>query len=260
MVGDIRVNNLISGTPQVIYGVGTICSPKLKDILCQEDGNNYHKYVMLSNIVSSDFNDLITLFEKMGFEEELKVDIPASYNKFDFLTRTSLNVRAYFLNALSLVFKETVVYLDVEKSLAFLVEEESPEIVGSVNRDNYSELEELIRQVLYIRGINKSIDKKVEQELSPQQKALENMFQQYESSMPSFNPEHKDYELDNIISKVCAAGIGYTLFNIYDLTVYQLYDQFSSLIQMKAWEIEKSIYAFNGGDSFKPLSWLKNTN
>ena len=42
----------------------------------------------------------------------------------------------------------------------------------------------------------------------------------------------KGISFSDIVSSLCAYGIGYTLFNIWDLTIYQLYDQFKRC-QMK---------------------------
>ena len=60
-----------------------------------------------------------------------------------------------------------------------------------------------------------------------------------------------------MISKLCAANIGYTLFNIYELTVFQLYDQFFQYGYLRAMNLNEMAYSNHGGEKFDIQAWLK---
>lgn len=65
-------------------------------------------------------------------------------------------------------------------------------------------------------------------------------------------------DLLNLISAVSARGCGYTLLNIWDLTVYQLYDQFARINVGVQMDIYSSRWAAWGKDDFDVSLWFKN--
>ena len=64
-------------------------------------------------------------------------------------------------------------------------------------------------------------------------------------------------ELGNIISKLCAANSGYTLLNIYDLTIFQLYDQFFQYGYLRAMDLNERAFSVHGGKEFNFEKWLE---
>lgn len=254
---ELSKTKLLANIPELVPNIGTLICPTIKQL---QDDEKMFNYIVLSKVTTCNLDELKSFFLKMGFDEIEGLEYPEDFKKFDFLTMTSLSIRAIFLSALSLVYKEQLIFSDTKKTIMVYQNDEKEEIlVGSLDRDNYEDVEVLLRQLLYISDFeNKTNQKK--QTLSPQAQSVANMFEEMESKIKVADVYDSDYELDNIISKMCVAGIGYTLFNIYDLTVYQLYDQFMSYTQKKVWEIEKSVFSFNGGDSFNVVGWLKNNN
>lgn len=65
-------------------------------------------------------------------------------------------------------------------------------------------------------------------------------------------------DLPNLISALAARGTGYTLFNIWDLTVYQLYDQFARTNVNVQMDIYSSRWAAWGQDDFDVSMWFQN--
>lgn len=65
-------------------------------------------------------------------------------------------------------------------------------------------------------------------------------------------------ELPNLIGAVAARGYGYTLLNIWDLTVFQLYDQFTRMNVNVQMDIYSSRWAAWGKDDFDVSMWFKN--
>ena len=66
-----------------------------------------------------------------------------------------------------------------------------------------------------------------------------------------------EFHLANIISKLCAVHPSYNLLNIYDLTVFQLYDAFFQYGYMRSTSLSEQIFSNHGGNSFKFENWLK---
>lgn len=71
--------------------------------------------------------------------------------------------------------------------------------------------------------------------------------------------EDVNLAIPNVISSVSASFSGYTLLNIWDLTVYQLYDQFSRINQKIQMDIYGSRWAAWGKDDFDTTIWFKNS-
>ena len=71
--------------------------------------------------------------------------------------------------------------------------------------------------------------------------------------------EDVNYSIPNVISSVSSSNTGYTLLNIWGLTVYQLYDQFSRIVQKIQMDVYSSRWAAWGKDDFDTTIWFKNS-
>lgn len=69
----------------------------------------------------------------------------------------------------------------------------------------------------------------------------------------------RDMELPNVIAAVAAAHGGYTMFNIWQLTVYQLYDQFARVNTKMQLSIYGQRWATWGEKEFDTSLWFKST-
>ena len=67
----------------------------------------------------------------------------------------------------------------------------------------------------------------------------------------------KRLQLGNIISKLSCVSTGYTLLNIYNLTVFQLYDQFFQYGYLRAMDLNEMAFSNHGGKNFDIQAWLK---
>lgn len=65
-------------------------------------------------------------------------------------------------------------------------------------------------------------------------------------------------EVPNLIASVCARGYGYTMLNIGQLTIYQLYDQFSRMNVNVQMDIYATRWAAWGKEDFDVDMWFKN--
>ena len=65
--------------------------------------------------------------------------------------------------------------------------------------------------------------------------------------------------LPDIISSLCAYGIGYTMLNVWDLTIYQLYDQFEKVTGKDRYDKDyAAILAGADAKKIKLKNWMTN--
>ena len=82
--------------------------------------------------------------------------------------------------------------------------------------------------------------------------------QKGKAQMRKASKQDINMELPNLIGAVAARSGGYTLLNIWDLTVYQLYDQFTRTNVNVQMDIYASRWAAWGKDDFDVALWFKN--
>ena len=141
-----------------------------------------------------------------------------------------------------------------EASYTFIAysREETQKAVGYINRDNFDDVKDMMLQVNYI-GIGDQA--KPTKFSSAKAKELWELAQKHLKETK--HPKDKRMELGNIISKLCAVNCGYTLLNIYDLTVFQLYDQFFQYGYMRAMDLNERAFTIHGGKNFSFETWLE---
>ena len=132
---------------------------------------------------------------------------------------------------------------------------EDDKVVGQVNRDNYGELQEVILQLNYINLSKRT--RPITNHTTEKSKELWEKAQQYLKQEGKKQVEDKKMNLGNVISKLCIAGAGYNLLNIYDLTIFQLYDQFFQYGYMRAMNLNDMVFSNHGGKKFDLQAWLK---
>lgn len=247
---------LNSTAPFVLRGIGSLKSPTLKDI-SPNNMENYSMYALATQVLFGDKKDVIFLGKGLGnnntYDELTDYDIEV-ISKFNLIIN-SIDLRDALCQAFALFFCNKIGYsVQTESFWVFEIIDEKSVQVGVINNDNYLLVEDLLKQLLHCESEYDDEDVEYENEAT---KALWERAEAYEkNNKQSINSEN--YAIDNIISKLCTCGIGYTVSNIYDLTVYQLYDQFSSYIQNRISQLSENAYAHNGGENFDVMGWLKN--
>lgn len=250
---------LLSATPINISGIGTAVSPKLSDLYEDTNLNKYY-YNIAKLIVSGTTEDLLTFVKKTDSNaitfDPYDTD-KGVLSKYEILVKTP-SLRDLFKKSLSLFFKNIIVYSNEEKCFLTFKNSELDSLSGIINKNTFPLCCSVISQLMHA-GSGK--DKKDENDLSslPEDaaKALR-AFEKYSKQKDVSN--YKNYQIDNIISKMCAAGCGYNLLNIYNLTVWQLYDQFEAYSQCRISAIAERSFSVWGGEDFDYETWLKNNN
>lgn len=245
--------DMLSGKPLLVEGVGRVRSPFLHELCPRDNG-------VPSRIAYNAYVSILT-WEKSAILKYI-CEIRPSASKI--LNRPELSAfdvatiwpdtRGLYREALSFFIVEDLIWDDSQRH--YKVVDKNGSVVGYVNRDNFDKVREILLQMNYI-GLEKS-----SAPISHSSKASKNLWELAQKRMNelSHNNAKKDkpeYHLSNIISKVCSIHPSYNLFNIYDLTVFQLYDTFFQLGYIRSSNISERIFCHHGGDKFKFENWLK---
>lgn len=251
--------DMLSGQPITVPGIGKIRSPKLSEI-CPASGAGYSEYNIYLNFLAWGKDGLLKydkLINPRGAAAlEKALDKLSTFDVATLLPQT----RAQYLLVLDFFMDNTISW--DEEARKFIVSEQrdddsSSEIVGEITKDNFDNVRKMMLQMNYIGLEQKDNLSPIHSSESAKQlweRAQGYLKKQAESSSGSDKPE---YRLGNIISKLCAVHPSYNLTNVFDLTVFQVYDAFFQVGFLKSSELSERIFSIHGGDKFRFEDWLK---
>lgn len=240
--------DLLSPDPIYIQKVGGIISPKLRDI--SSIGINTYQYYLTILLM-----DLKTYFTMIGQQEQFEALSEEEKNEMNIFDLLTINDDSIHLlqTVLNFFIKEDVIYSTEHK--VFLVQK-NEEVIGIVSKEIYPQICDVICQRNCIKS-NK------EEDLSKikSKKALEIMkkLQKGRAEKAKHTKADKNMELGNIISAVANKSQSLNILNIWDLTVYQLWDCFSRLSNNSIYDIQSmSVAAWGNKDNyFDATAWFK---
>ena len=243
--------DLLSGDSIPVDGVGHIRSPLLRE-LKPTQGIGTWTYGLYLNMLVWEKDDLIK-FMKISSGKRLKaLDEDTRLGTFDTITLLEVS-RKLLQNAMAFFMDEELVWDD--KRHVFLTKSKTNgELIGSITRDNFDDVRDMMLQVNYI---NVGRSAKPVKHSSPKAQALWEKAQQCLKEQAKKSTDDKRMHIGNIISKLCCSGMGYTLLNIYDLTIFQLYDQFFQCGYLRAIGVSEMAFSNHGGKDFDIQAWLK---
>lgn len=246
--------DMLSGEAIYVKGVGHLRSPLLTE-LRPASGIGYRGYNLYLNILSWDKDHLLKYDQLMQFRGANKLNREC-FCTFDVATLLP-QTRELCRGALSFFMLEELVWDEKRRSYLAMTTDDEPRVIGEINRDNFDDVREMMLQLNFI-GLDK--DNKVPVKHSDDKaKELWEKAQAHlrEQSKKESHDEKPEYHLSNIISKVCAIHPSYNLLNIYELTVFQLYDTFFQVGYMRSSDLNEQIFSNHGGKNFKFEDWLK---
>lgn len=253
---------LLSPEPINLHGVGNIISPTLRSI----SKLNYNVYNIYLDALLTDIKSYYDILDKNGdlylsqhtqTEKDLILQLKNEYENLSEQEKTKLSFfdilifdefyKKRVLEALNFFILENVVYSDEEK--AFLIYDSenidtSSAPIGALYHDNY---EVVINIILQRVGMaREDIDgDNVKTKNKAAAKILEKIKNAIKQDKKKNKKADKKMELPNIISSLATHSKNLNMVNIWDLTVYQLYDQFArqqiddsysiSAAQVSAW-------------------------
>lgn len=249
---EIPRDYLLANSPFVYQGIGTMHSPTLRTIF---DGttDNLQTYYFAKALLDDNRENVIKILNSISENITSTEKLPL----FEEIIKTE-NRRNFFAKVLSLFFINRIGFDDSVGAFLLLPTDETDNALqGYINNDTFDLYLSIIGQLLH--DIKSLPEKQEDYSGKPPEvlKALE-AFKKYENQEKSDNS--KDYTLQNIISKMCISGCGYNLLNIYDLSIWQLLDQFQAYSQNRISRITERSFSIWGGEDFDFGLWLKNNN
>ncbi len=243
--------DLISGDSIPVDGIGHIRSPKLRE-LKPTQGIGMWTYNLYLNILSWQKEDIIK-FIKISRGKQLKsLDSRDKLNAFDVVTLLE-QPRQLLRDAMGFFIDEELMW--DERTRSFISEDKNNhDKVGCIDRNNFEDVRDMMLQVNYI-NLGRSV-KPVKFSSNKAQTLWEQAQRHLKNDATRTTPD-KRMQLGNIISKLSCVSVGYTLLNIYDLTVFQLYDQFFQYGYLRAMDLSEMAYSNHGGKDFDVQAWLK---
>lgn len=236
--------SLISPLPFYVNGVGSIKSPTLREI----SKINYYTYqVYLSNLLldPGSYYEMIDKTEGAylcNFTEQEKdtiLRIRSEYMNLDEKSKEDIsiyNIMVFdkflidsLLCTLNFFFEDEIIY-DTKNRVFILFNDtvddnnrKTP--TGMIHENNYNEIIDIILQRV-------NVDKKKDEHknLKVKNKTAERLLKKMKKAKKEAEKkEDKKMEIGNLISSISAHSKTLNILNIWDLTIFQLYDQFTRM-------------------------------
>ncbi len=228
--------DLLSPEPCPLARVGHVRAPTLRQVAAI-GYETYNAYLSLLSLQSGQ------LSEASG--------LPGSAGDSTFDTMAaSPELRAFLCAAFSFFLDEDAIFSEVHN--AFLcMKEEQP--VGVIDASNYEDVCSCILQRNHVDSARPS----GKQFRNEKAREIYEKLQRAKAKSPKQLPERQaDTSLPNLISALCVQHNSINMCNVWDLTVYQLYDQFLRQSYLNQVHIHAMNYAGWGGE-FDPNDWYK---
>lgn len=229
---------LFLGQPLTTDTDVNIYSPTINHIAL----NGYEDYLIKLTLCS--FNKETILSGLFGSDEETLNDI-SNENDFDILTANP-NLVSHICDALSFFVQETVHFDSIYQ--AFMVD---GKILATKN--NYQYITEIIKE---LNCVSDNEDK-----LKASSKKAQEMLKRMQMFEQKQKKQDDGLEIKDVLSVLCSAnGNGINIFNVGQLTIYQVYEQFERLTTKDSFDRLLPVWA-NGhltGEAKLP-EWIKKT-
>lgn len=251
---------LLSKDPIYIPKVGGVISPTLSDIVAI--GESMYEYYLTILIMNEK-----TFFAKTGalsIYEGLDDDKKSELDIYTLLTSSAESVNL-LKDIFNFFIKEDVEYDEQEnlffvKGLVMVKEQDEMQeryaTIGIISKENYREVANVI-----LKRNNVTLDELDDIKNVKNKKALSIMqkLKNGREKMKKANKADENMELDNIISAVASEHKSLNLLNIWDLTVYQLWNTFARLVNNNVYHINTTSMSIWGDKdkSFKIEDWYK---
>ncbi len=239
---------LLSPEPVEIKNAGGILSPKLRSIAAL--GYNTYQYYL--SILLLDAETLLSMFGGSDQYKRMPKEAQEQIHIFDLLTASE---QSYSLlqNILNFFIKEEIIYSPENKGF---VSRNGSRESGIITKDLYPQVCDLICQRNCVK-----FDRKEDLSRVKSKKALEIMkkLQKGRAERLRQTKTDQNMELGNIISAVASKSHSLNILNIWDLTVFQLWDCFARLTNNSIYDIQSmSVAAWgNKNNYFDVTAWFK---
>jgi hypothetical protein len=247
--------DLIGFEPLYLEKTGSIVSPLLKDI--NKIGIiTYNFYISLMLMTPKQY---LTSVKGNLNDDKLLLS-----NLYDLISDDP-DIKKLFVKAFDFFIMENVKYSN-EFNMFFtyngMVDEENNLLpTGVIKKENFDLIRDIILQRNHIVRNNTDSGKiKKKKSFEIYNKILKG---REELNKVKNKKQDSEMELGNLISALASNHNSLNIINIWDITIYQLYDQFERQINKNVFEVQGNAIAFNGSSAapdFKYTNWYKTTN
>ena len=228
--------DLLSPAPYPLARVGHVIAPTLRQVAAL-GYETYNAYLSLLSLHAEQ------LFAASGLPD------PGGANAFHTLIGNQ-ELRALLCAAFSFFLVEDAVFSQAHSALLCMAEGHP---VGIIHEANYEDVCDCILQ----RNHVDSAQPNRKQFRNDKAREIYEKLQRAKKKSPQQAKEKQaDASLPNLISALCVQHNSINMCNVWDLTVYQLYDQFLRQSYLNQVNIHAMNYAGWGGE-FDPNDWYK---
>lgn len=241
--------NLLSGTP-IQVGAFHIRQIKLRELgdsgIC-----SFEQYQRSLSVISLGREELLKILQLESEVGQLSGQNQQSMTVFRLLTGVA-SLRQCFFEALSFFISEPFRY--VEEENVFQVIDSSSAVLGVISNNTYPQIRRTIMQAncLAVEDVELQGFK------GKRARAIyERIMAGRAASQKQKAADERSLSLSSIISAVAARHHSLNILNIWDLTVYQLYDQFAQLNKSLQVDVSSMRWAAWGQEPFDFSLWYK---
>ena len=229
---------LIGGSDFIVDGICTVRQPNLGDI--RDLG--YDKYLSLLATLTAEKETIINaLGVKMSKDDIQKINV---------FTLLLLTMPQELIDALSFFLREKVTIIP-DALCVGVYRDEQDRPFSIITEDNYNKVRDVILEINFI-PIEREENLKFKSEAA--RKRWERL-EQHRKQTKKNEKADKNQNLPNLIGAIAARSYSYDLTNIWKLTIYQLYDQFSRIHNNTVMDVVGTAVALFGSDGFDEKFW-----
>lgn len=251
----------------ILLSMGTLRKPKLRDIFDPRSQfkmsfQKFNFYEFLISMSPEDFFAQLGEKEGKDFWASLPADVRGKITVFDLIIQNE-ELQKHFLEVFNFFFEETVLFAEstfvlVKPDKDYAQEPPTREdVTGFIDSHNFSEILSIMQQICCISGETEEETPKFKN------KTAEKLYYQMKNAEKKQRQNRKidrNMTLPNIISKVSRRHNSLNFTNIWDLTIFQLLDNFGGLCEDVIFDIECTGVSVWGDEKkkFDPSKWYKN--
>jgi hypothetical protein len=255
---DVEYSQLLTNTPIYLQGIGFVKNPTLHDIF-DDRIMGYSNFEFIKKFLYIDMNTFLKITNQEVVYKQLSNSEKEIYTLFRFMVVTP-QTKEIIDNLLSFFIYGR--YEFNKANLTYKIYDIDNQTVGFITNENYNDFIHCIMQICCLKVPTQKTSEKYKNQKAKefyesfQKKKDENLKQQQK------NEGDSSQELPFLISKYCSWNTsGINILNIWELTLFQFYDQFKELNYQKQVRMSDDIYThsltFKEATQYDTQTWLK---
>jgi hypothetical protein len=242
--------DLLSASPIEIPQVCTIRPIFLSTFKGRGGAVRYQEYWQHLKLIATTAEALISSLVKVGVINEPLQEQIGTTTQFDILSSI---FKEPFLEALSYFVEEDIAW--DQRTTTFKCSDSDGSLVGEITKDTYQRVRKAIMESNCLALEEEKSEMKF---ANTKAKSIFEKLRAGRQKKKQIRSNNKEPSIEDIISSVSVRSNAYTLLNIWDLSIYQLYDQFARLSVNYELDVYSLRWAAWGTEPFDFTLWYKN--